>query len=137
MLKKVLLGIILCFNISYSYINIYPTNFVKDITNGAQENFKLYNRTQKPIRYRVYLEQLEDSTKDMYDWIEVYPKSISLNPLEEKEIRVLVTPKKGVKKGEYKGRLIVKEVGVPGYTSGKSVDFMTMLILNMTGYINE
>lgn len=137
MLKVILINLLIFFQMSYAYINIYPVKFEKDITKGASENFKLYNRTDKPVRYRIYMERVKDDSKDMYEWTEIYPKSLSLRPLEEKEVRVLITPKKDAKVGEYKGRLVVKEIGNPGVRSGKKVDFMTMFILNMKGYVTK
>lgn len=122
-------------NLAYGYINIYPIKFKKDITNGEKESFRLYNRTEKSVKYRIYIEKGEKN--DMKDWIEIYPKSIILNPLEEKEIRLSVTPSISAPDGEYKAKLIIKEIHLPGVKSSKKVDFLTLLKLNMTGYIKK
>lgn len=134
-MKILMLVFIIFSNISYSYINIYPTKFEKDITNGANESFKLYNRSGKTIKYRVYFEKGEKN--DMSQWGEIYPNSIALNPLEEKEIRVSIRPPKFTSKGVYKAKMIVKEVGVPKKERDKKVNFFTLFKLNMTGYIGE
>ncbi len=134
-MKILILVFVIFSNISYSYINIYPTKFEKDITNGANESFKLYNRSGKTIKYRVYFEKSEKN--DMSQWGEIYPNSIALNPLEEKEIRVSIKPPKFASKGVYKAKMIVKEVGVPKKERDKKVNFFTLFKLNMTGYIGE
>ncbi len=133
-MKKYIFLIFLLAKISYGYINIYPVKFDKDITNGATEKFKLYNRTSEERRYRIYLEK--NSDKDMSKWIEIYPQSISLKPLEEKELRILVNPPENTEKGEYRAKLVVKEVTVPKKEEIKKTKLMTIFKLNMKGYIN-
>lgn len=133
---KILLFLFLVFSkISYSYINIYPTKFEKNITDGINESFKLYNGSGEQVRYRVYLEKGRQN--DMSDWIEIYPNSITLNPLEEKEVRLSINPPKEAKEGKYKSKLVVKEVGIPRKKTEKKVNFFTIFKLNMTGYIGE
>ncbi|WP_101474365.1 hypothetical protein [Fusobacterium sp.] len=122
-------------NIAYGYINIYPTSFKKNITNGVQDKFYLYNRTEKVIKYRVYLEKSDEN--DMSEWIEIYPKSVTLKPLEEKEIRIAITPPQDVKNGKYKSKLVIKQVGIPGVKYEEKVNFMTMLKMTLVGYIGE
>lgn len=136
-MKKLYIFLILLLSqVSYSYINIYPTGFDKDITNGATESFKLYNRTNEEVKYRIYIEKNVEENS-MADWIEIYPQSISLKPLEEKELRILVAPPKKTKNGVYKARLVVKEVEVPSKNKRKKVKIMTIFKLNMKGYIGE
>lgn len=134
---KILILIFLFFyKLNFAYINIYPTEFNKDISNGATEKFMLYNRTDEDIKYRIYV--TEGDGKDMSKWIEVYPQSILLKPLEEKEIRLSVTPPSSAEKGEYKAKLIIKEVEIPKKNKNKEeVKFMTIFKLNMKGYIDK
>lgn len=133
---KILVFIFILFsNLSYAYINIYPTKFEKNIANGNNETFKLYNRSGEKVRYRIYLESSEEN--DMSKWSEVYPNSITLNPLEEKEIRLSIKPPKNVSKGKYKAKLIVKEVGIPGEKNDNKINFYTLFKLNMIGYVGE
>lgn len=136
-MKKLYIFLILLLSqVSYSYINIYPTGFDKDITNGATESFKLYNRTNEEVKYRIYIEKNVEENS-MADWIEIYPQSISLKPLEEKELRILVAPPKNTKNGVYKARLVVKEVEVPSKNKREKAKIMTIFKLNMKGYIGE
>lgn len=119
----------------FGYINIYPIEFDKDISNGVTERFKLYNRTDNEVKYRIYIEKSKE--KDMSQWIEVYPQSISLKPLEEKELRLSVTPESNAQPGEYKAKLVIKEVVVPNKKDSKKIKMMTLFKLNMKGCIEE
>lgn len=134
-MKKIVFLVILFSKISLGYINIYPTKFNKDITNGATQVFKLYNRTDEERKYRIYIEGGEKNT--MSQWIEVYPQSISLKPLEEDEIRIAITPPSTIPKGEYRAKLVIKEVEVPKQKKEKKVRLMTIFKLNMKGYVGE
>ena len=136
-MKKILILLIIISNIAFSYINIYPTKFEKDISNGAEENFKLYNRSKDTVKYRIYLDDFTNKENDMSKWIELYPSSISLAPLEEKEIRLVVNKPLGAKPGKYGARLIIKEVRVASKKKQDKVQFMTILKFNMIGEIKE
>lgn len=116
--------------ISYSYINIYPTKFDKVIEKELSDEFFLYNRTKKVLKYRVYLEKIENE-KDMTPWIKIYPKSITLNPLEEKVIKMYIKAPKGVSKGEYFSQLVIKEIENPKEKKSEKVQVMTMLKMKM------
>lgn len=134
-MKKIVFLVILFSKISLGYINIYPTEFDKDITNGATQIFKLYNRTEEERRYRIYIENVGKNS--MSQWIEIYPQSISLKPLEEDEIRIAITPPSSISKGEYRAKLVIKEVEVPRKKKEKKVKLMTLFKLNMKGYVGE
>lgn len=116
------------------YINIYPTEFKEDITSGANGKFRLYNRLKKQVKYRIYLEDNEEKNS-MNNWIEIYPTTILLKPLESKEIKFLITPPKKVKKGEYHSKLVIKQINIPRQEKERKVNFLTILKLNMIGYI--
>lgn len=120
------------------YINIYPSKFEKSIKEETYEEFTLYNRTQRDIKYRVYLEDIEGK-KSMTDWIEIYPKSISLKPLEEKIIKLSVKAPTGTPVGEYNSNLVIKEIESVKKTRDEDesrVKVMTMLKLKLKGYID-
>lgn len=134
-MKYIVFLIFLYSKIVFAYINIYPTEFKKNITKGATESFKLYNRTNDEIRYRIYVEEGEKN--DMSQWIEIYPKSISLKPLEEEELRLAVNPPVSTPDGEYRATLVIKEVEVPKKIREDKVKLMTILKLKMKGYVGE
>ncbi|MGL5639769.1 MAG: hypothetical protein ACRCW7_10620, partial [Cetobacterium sp.] len=45
--------------------------------------------------------------------VEVYPKSITLSPFENKEVKLLIKPNSSLKDGVYKKTLVIKEVPIP------------------------
>lgn len=140
MKRVILLLVFLLSSISYSYINLYPLEFEKDITHGAGERFVLYNRTTKPRKYRVYVEEVAGK-KSMADWIEVYPKSISIDPLKEEEIRVYVSSPANTPQGEYQANLVIKEVALPitqqeKEEQKKKTRVMTMVKLRLKGRVS-
>lgn len=120
--------------VSFSYINIYPIEFEKNIKEEAYETFKLYNSTKKPVRYRVYIEE-NDSKNSMSNWCEVYPKSITVNPLQEGEIKFSVKAPEGTEAGKYRAKLIVKEVDIPSKEKTEKKKVMTMLKMNLVGIV--
>ena len=136
MKKIIAVVMLLVSSISYAYINLYPLEFNKDITQGAGERFVLYNRSTKDRRYRIYVESVEGK-ESMADWIEVYPKSISLQPLREKAVRVYVTPPANTPQGN----LVIKEVALPTPQQDKEEQekktrVMTMVKLRLKGRVN-
>ena len=109
MKKIIVLLLFICFNsYIFPYINIYPVKFDKNISSDVEEEFFLYNRTKENKKYRIYLENSEDN--EFANWIEIYPKSILLKPLEEKSFKIYIKTPNNVEKGIYSSNLIVKEV---------------------------
>lgn len=140
MKKLIVIVMLLISSISYSYINLYPLEFEKDITHGAGERFVLYNRSTKARKYRVYVEEVAGK-KSMADWIEVYPKSISIDPLKEEEIRVYVSSPANTPQGEYQANLVIKEVALPitqqeKEEQKKKTRVMTMVKLRLKGRVS-
>lgn len=133
-MKRLFVLLIIFSKLTYSYINIYPTKFEKDVTKGANETFKLYNRSDKEVRYRIYLEE-NNKENDMSKWSEIYPSSLKLSPLEEKEIRLFIKPPKNTPKGKYKTKLVIKQVGIPKEKNKSKINFFTIFKLNMIGYV--
>lgn len=132
-MKKIIIFIcLLQSTFVFGYINIYPTSFDKDITNGASSVFKLYNRLDKAVRYRIYVER-DNVEYDLSPWMEIYPQSILLNPLEEKELKLLITPSADAKNGIYSAKLVIKQVNVPRMKREKQVNFMTILKMKIKG----
>lgn len=140
MKKLIAVVMLLISSISYAYINLYPLEFNKDITHGAGEDFTLYNRSTKTRKYRVYVEEVEGKNS-MTDWIEIYPKSISLSPLKEKTVKIYVTTPADVPEGEYQANLVLKEVALPitqqdKEEQKKKTRVMTMVKLRLKGRVN-
>lgn len=108
---RIFLVFFMILKISYGYINIYPSFFYKQLTkDGASETFILTNRSNKKVGYRIYFESEE---KDTNIKGEVFPKNITLDPLEKKEFKVLLTPNEKNISGEFSKTLTIKEISVP------------------------
>lgn len=141
-MKKLILFLVCTYgSISFGYINLYPLKFEKNITHGASENFVLYNRTLTPLKYRVYVESVEGK-KSMANWVEVYPKSILIDPLKEEEIRLYVEAPKNTQSGEYQANLVIKEISLPSpqlevKESKKKARVMTMVKLRLKGRVTN
>lgn len=138
-MKKIVLIFFILKSLTFGYINLYPLKFEKDITYGAGEEFVLYNRTTEPRKYRVYVESVEGK-KSMADWIEVYPRSILINPLKEKNIKIYVEAPQGSKEGEYQANLVIKEISLPITLQDKEelekkTKILTMVKLRLKGRV--
>lgn len=122
---------LLMIRILYGYINIYPSFFYKELKKeGTYENFVLTNRSDQKVRYRIYFEEKLFPELSA----EVYPKSITLNPYEKKELKILITPQNNLKIGMYNLTLVVKEIGNP---KEKSKKIYSMLKLKLSGYYGD
>lgn len=140
-MKKIVFSLFLLINsICFSYINLYPLKFEKNIAHGAGEEFTLYNRTTKTVKYRVYIEEVEGK-KSMADWVEVYPKSVTLTPLKEDTLRLYVQAPKGTPEGEYQANLVIKEISLPLPEADKEdrekkTKILTMVKLRLKGIVD-
>lgn len=139
-MKKSIIIIFLILNsLAFGYINLYPLEFKKDITYGAGEVFVLYNRTTKPRKYRIYVEDVKGK-ESMADWVEVYPRSILLNPLKEENLKIYIQAPSGSKEGEYQANLVIKEVSLPLTLQDeeelkRKTKVMTMVKLKLKGRV--
>jgi P pilus assembly chaperone PapD len=125
---------------SFAYLNIYPTSFYKPIDGkGATEEFTLSNMSTSPIKYKIYIEETEKNFS-MVPWIEIYPKTITLKPGEEKKIKLYIKAPSSVKEGEYKAILGFKEIYIPTKeknSTSTSLKLLTDLKLHITGYVGN
>ena len=137
MKKIIVLLLFICFNsYIFSYINIYPVKFDKNISSDVEEEFFLYNRTKENKKYRIYLENSEDS--EFANWIEIYPKSILLKPLEEKSFKIYIKTPSNAEKGIYSTNLIVKEVeSVEKNRDNKKTKILTKLKMKLIGRLER
>ncbi|WP_426711467.1 hypothetical protein [Cetobacterium sp. SF1] len=137
------LTLILC-RLSFAYINISPTSFDKNIGVGAYQEFTLYNNTKIPIRYKITPKDMNDKkVGNMTNWIEVYPKIVTINPLEEKTFKVYVKSPKNEKTGDYGAFLNIKQISAPKLKSdsknviSSGLTVMTNLNMGLYGYVGE
>lgn len=144
MLKKyfIIYYILIITKLSFGYINISPTSFDKNIGKGAYQEFTLYNNTSIPVRYRIESTKISnDNVYSMEEWVEIYPKVITLNPAEEKTFKVYIKSKGVAKEGDYGAFLNIKQISAPKLNDKKSSDIgagmivMTNLNMGLYGYI--
>lgn len=119
----------------FAYINITPITFDERIDkDGGAKNYIISNSSKKIKRYRVYVEPVEEKN-DMTNWVEWYPKSLSLKPGESKEIKVLITAPSDAKRGEYTTKLCVKELETPMHK--ENINILTNLKMELAGYVGD
>lgn len=138
MIKHIFLLFLLMFSSAFSYINIHPTEFNKKVDGqGGLIEYNLYNRTDKNVRYHISL--LDSKEDSMASWGEIYPKTLTLKPGEEKTIKLLIKAPKGTKEGEYSAVLNIKEMEVPSLEKVKSkntsVTILTNFSMEILGYV--
>ena len=132
---KILLFFIFSINI-LAYTNISPLNFDKRIDGeGGYKEYTLFNNTKKRLTYKIYVEKKQNNF-DMTEWVELYPKVISLRAGESRKIKVLITSPSGLPEGEYLTNLCVKEIETPGEVN-KDVKIFTNLKIELAGYIGD
>lgn len=130
-MKKITLIFLILKELSFGYINIYPTFFYEKISNkGVFKKFVLTNKSNESVRYRLYLEDnlLDDGIK-----VEVYPKSITLKPFEKTEIKIRMESSNKKLNREFSKKLVIKEIELPK----QNKKIMTMLKLKLSGFIGE
>lgn len=126
MLKRIILVYLLICKLALGYINIYPTFFYERLEdNKIFKTIILTNTTEKTIRYRLYTE--EDEYKNIK--VEIYPKSVTLKPLEKKEVKILMTAQEQIV-GEFSKKLVVKEIELPK----EKKKILTMFKLKLSGF---
>ncbi|MGL5904175.1 MAG: hypothetical protein ACRCZO_15950, partial [Cetobacterium sp.] len=132
MLKKIIFNL-LCFlltQISFAYINISPTSFDKNIGKGAYQEFTLYNNTSIPVRYRIEPQKMSGKdVGDMSEWIEVYPKVITIDPANEKMFKVYIKSKGKPLDGDYGAFLNIKQISAPKLKDKKDLDIGAGMIV--------
>lgn len=126
MLNKFILFYLLICKLALGYINVYPAFFYEKLDNNKIfKTLILTNTTTKSIRYRLYIE--EDKQEDIK--VEVYPKGVTLNPLEKEEIKILIIADEK-KNREFSKTLVVKEVELPR----EKKKILTMFKLKLSGF---
>lgn len=126
---------------SYAYLQIYPTIFDKNIDKfGSSEMYELSNPTLNKVRYIFYIDKIKDN-KDMSEWIEYYPKIMTLNPGEKKTLTIFIKAPKNTKRGEYTAILGIKELPIITerdiIEKNKSLDILTNLKIEIAGFVEE
>lgn len=130
---------------SFSYINISPTTLNKNIGTGDYEEFTFTNNTTIPMRYRITPMAMENpNVKDMSEWIEVYPKVVTVYPDDSQTFKLYVQAPKGSEIGDYGAFLNIKQVSAPkleGEVKDHNIAAGMMVMVNVNmgiyGYIGD
>lgn len=132
----------LVFKLTFSYINIHPTTFDKPIDNeGSYQEFTLFNQSNDSILYRIYSEEDSDpQIKSMVNWMNFYPKTLTLKPGEMGKIQLSIASHSKLKEGEYAGILGIREI--PIYkeiqkNTGTNIKTYTDLKIVLMGYAGD
>lgn len=128
----------------FGYINISPTTFDKNIETGGYQEFTFYNDTNMPFRYKITPVAMEDGkVQDMSQWVEVYPKVVTVFPAGEKTFKVFIKADKGSPKGDYGTYLNIRQMSAPKLEGDAeenlAVGMTVMVNLNMGiyGYVGD
>lgn len=128
--------------LSFSF-DISRTDFDRRIdTVGGYREVEFTNHSEKPIRYK-FSAITSDIEKDMSNWVELYPKVMTIPPLEKRTLKIYAKSPKDKPRGEYSFFLNIDTLVVPtikATSEGKvvgttSVSFVPRL--NMFGYIGD
>ena len=131
---KILIFLFLTIEV-FAYINITPITFDERIDrDGGSKEYIISNSSKKSKRYRIYVESAEEKN-DMTEWVEWYPKSLSLKAGESKNIKVLIIAPSEAKRGEYTTKLCVKELETP--TQKENISILTSLKMELAGYVGD
>lgn len=94
----------------YSYVNVYPYRVYLDSEkNKNEETIVLYNKTVLPLRYKLSIKD-----KRLKKVVSFYPQVITLNPGDEKEIKLkLENNREDLEKKEYRAEILIEQLKVP------------------------
>lgn len=130
---------------AFAYINISPTTLDKNIGVGAYEEFTFYNNTTVPMRYKITpMLMKNENVKDMSEWVEVYPKVVTVYPSDKQTFKMYVQAPKGVEAGDYGTFLNIRQVSAPkleGDAGEQNVAAGMMVMVNVNmglyGYVGD
>ncbi len=113
-LKKIFCGVIfsLFFTSTFAFnIGIAPTGFYTSLDKNETHEIMVTNNTMKPMRIEIDIEKDEGWEKyDMGDMMRIYPKSLTLKPNGSRSVRFAVRGTKELPDGEYKTKIVFREV---------------------------
>ena len=113
-MKKVLttaLFFIAALNASAFNIGVAPTGFYTSLDKNETHEIMVSNNTINSVKIEVVAEGAEGwENHDMSQWIKIYPKNLVLKPNGSRSIRFSIQKPKDIVEGEYKTRLVFKEL---------------------------
>lgn len=110
-LIKLFLLTICLFTSSFAF-QIGPTVFDKRIDGeGAYQEFEITNDTFDKQRYKIDISGVEN--KEFKNWVEIYPKVLTIEPKSSKKFKVLIKAPNNTPNGEYKFVVSPNAIKVP------------------------
>ena len=113
-LKKILIFssyMIIYTNLFSFNIGIAPTGFYTSLDKNQTHEIMVSNNTLEPMRVEIDVEKSKGwENYSMEDLIKIYPKSLTLKPNASRSVRFAVRGTKDLSDGEYKAKLIFREV---------------------------
>lgn len=92
-------------------IGIAPTGFYTSLDKNETHEIMVTNNTMEPMRVEISVEKNEGWEKyDMGKMMKIYPKNITLKPNGSRSVRFAVRGAKDLPEGEYKTKLVFKEL---------------------------
>lgn len=125
---------------SFSYIDINPIGFDKNIENGSEVEYLLRNYTAEPIMYRVQIREMKrEGIKDMSKLIKLSSKIIYLKPSEEKILKVCVSSPEIKKVGDYGAYLNIEQIDdrIKNVNSGAKLGVTVDFTMGIFAYIGK
>ncbi|MGL5658617.1 MAG: fimbria/pilus periplasmic chaperone [Cetobacterium sp.] len=108
---------ILAFN-----IGIAPTGFYTSLDKNETHEIMVTNNTMEPMRVEISVEKDSGWEKyDMGEMMKIYPKNLTLKPNGSRSVRFAVKGAKNLPDGEYKTKLIFRELPGKPKDDGKEV----------------
>ncbi|MCQ8212232.1 DUF916 domain-containing protein [Cetobacterium somerae] len=93
-------------------IGIAPTGFYTSLDKNQTHEIMVTNNTPESVRVEINAEPAQGWEKyDMKDMMKIYPRSITVKPNGSRSVRFAVRGDKDLPDGEYKTKLVFKEVG--------------------------
>lgn len=136
----------LVIKISSFSVGIEPTVFGKEISQGntGYKEYTIKNETEERVRYKIEIHSSLEEDKDKFN-IEVYPKVVLLEPMENKKIKILIKSKKIVKEGEYQFTMSLAPIKVPVLSKqNENIENISLsgevgvgLVIGLVGYVGE
>lgn len=115
MLKKIIVTFFFMIKVNYCNsfnFSVAPTKIEINLSKDCVEEIYLINNTKKEIKLLPYFETpIEYENARLEDFIEVFPKLITISPNNEKIVKIFYKTESSVDlKKEYKSYIIFKEL---------------------------
>ena len=133
-IKNIILFFI--FTINLFAFKLSPDHFDKRIDGkGSSEEITFWNDSNESVRYKIYVEKVDDGSPDMSKWVEVYPKVLTIKPKSTGKVRVFAKAPTTAKEPEYQFFLGARTIAIPKNEGGGTQLSMPInLKMRMYGY---